>query len=184
MLFIFLPIAFHAAYGIIVALQGKMNQSQYPYMDNWRYSLQRVTAWITVVFIVVHLLHFRFAHWFGVMDYKAAVDYHPGGFFGFTQQGFFALLLPAWLWMVLYVIGLTSAVFHFCNGIVTFCITWGIIVGVESRKRLSVAAGGLAVVLILWGLLSLIALGVTKPATGNPAHAAPAVAHSGAVTPG
>ena len=42
--FIFLPLAFHGIYGIAIAWEGKLNQSQYPYMDNWRYTLQRVTA--------------------------------------------------------------------------------------------------------------------------------------------
>jgi len=59
--FIFIPIAFHAIYGILIAWQGKLNQNQYPYMDNWRYTLQRITAYITIVFILVHLAHFRFA---------------------------------------------------------------------------------------------------------------------------
>ena len=152
-LFIFLPLAFHGIYGVAIAWQGQMNQFQYPYMDNWRYSLQRVTAWITIVFVAVHLLHFRFAHWFGVPEYKAASD-----FFALTQQGYVNLWLPEWLWMVLYGIGLAAAVFHFCNGIVTFCIVWGITVGVAARKRVSVAAGALAVVLVFWGLASLYAL--------------------------
>jgi succinate dehydrogenase / fumarate reductase cytochrome b subunit len=157
-LFIFLPLAFHGVYGILIAWQGKLNQ--YPYVDNWRYTLQRITAYITIAFVVVHLLHFRFAHWFGVPEYKAAQPF----FFDFTQQGFLNLWLPAWLWTVIYTIGLTSAVYHFCNGIVTFCITWGITVGVEVRKKLSVAAGALAVVLLAWGVLSLVAFGRTAPA--------------------
>ncbi len=153
-LFIFLPIAFHALYGILIAWQGKLNQFQYPYMDNWRYTLQRITAWITVVFVVVHLIHFRFAHWFGVPEYQAAAPFY----FTFTKQGFLNLWLPTWLWVVFYSIGLTAAVYHFCNGLVTFCITWGIVVGVPPRRRLSLAAGGLAAVLMFWGLTSLYAL--------------------------
>ncbi|MEW6198681.1 MAG: succinate dehydrogenase [Planctomycetota bacterium] len=154
--FIFIPLAFHGAYGVLIAWQGKLNQNQYPYMDNWRYTLQRVTAWITIVFLLVHLAHFRFAHWFGVMEYKAAHD--DPGFFFFTKAGFHGLWLPLWLWMVVYAIGLTAAVYHFCNGIVTFCITWGITTGVAARKKMSVVAGGLALVLMAWGLLSLVAL--------------------------
>lgn len=181
LLFIFLPLAFHGLYGILIAWQGKLNANQYPYMDNWRYTLQRVTAYITIVFVVIHLLHFRFAHWFGVMEYKAAKPL----FFDFTQQGFLNLWLPAWLWMVIYVIGLTAVVFHFCNGIVTFCITWGITVSVPSRQKLSVAAGVLGVVLLAWGVVSLYALGRARPEAAEPGdrvavHAAqPAEPHAG-----
>ncbi|MFQ5806510.1 MAG: succinate dehydrogenase cytochrome b558 subunit [Phycisphaerae bacterium] len=152
-LFIFLPLAFHGGYGIVIALQGKSNALQYPYMDNWRYTLQRVTAWITVVFVVVHLMHFRFAHWFGGDAYVGTPD--P---FALTQQGFLNLLLPTWLWLVIYAVGLTAAVFHLCNGIVTFCITWGITISDASRKRISVAAAGVGAVLLIWGAMSLYAL--------------------------
>lgn len=157
--FIFAPLAFHAGYGILIALQGKMNHAQYPYMDNWRYTLQRVTAWITLVFILVHLAHFRFADWFGGQPYHESVPYY----FNYTQQGFLNSWLPVWLWMVLYVVGLTAAVFHFCNGLVTFCITWGITVGDDSRKKVGIGAAALGVVLMIWGIASLYALGTGSP---------------------
>lgn len=166
---IFLPIAFHAGYGVVIALQGRSNATTYPYMDNWRYTLQRVTAWITLVFIIVHLIHFRFAHWFGGLDYKLSADY----FFFWTQQSF-SLVLPESVWMVIYSVGLLAAVFHFCNGIVTFCITWGITVGDQSRQRVSLAAGGLGVVLLVWGFLSLYAIAAIEadeertPPPGHP----------------
>jgi len=170
-LFIFLPLAFHGVYGVVIAWQGKLNVRQYPYMDNWRYTLQRVTAWITLVFVAIHLLHFRFAYWFGVPEYASAAP----GFFAFTRQGFLHLWLPAWLWIWMYVIGVSAAAFHFSNGIVTFCITWGIAVGVESRKKLSLVAGALCIVLMLWGFVSLHALttmtgkthGAAEVARGN-----------------
>jgi len=172
-LFIFVPLAFHGTYGVIIALQGRSNAGQYPYMDNWRYTLQRVTAWIMVVFILMHLAHFRFAHWFGGELYPGAPD--P---FGITQRGFLSLLLPAWLWLVIYVIGLTAAIFHFCNGLVTFCITWGISVSVESRKKTTIVAAALGVVLLIWGVMGLVGLqqAYTKPepvAPANVVHAGP-----------
>lgn len=161
--FIFIPLAFHGAYGILIAWQGKLNQSQYPYMDNWRYTLQRITAYITIVFVLVHLAHFRFAYLFGGQEYGSA---YPA-FFAFTQAGFLKGWLPTWVWMTLYSIGLVAAVYHFCNGIVTFCITWGITVGVAPRKKMSLAAGGLGVVLLAWGVLSLVAFSRTAPPAGD-----------------
>ncbi len=158
--FIFVPLAFHATYGVIIAWQGKLNQNQYPYMDNWRYTLQRVTAYITFGFILLHLAHFRFAPLFGGQEYGGA----DPAFFTFTLAGFQHMWLPLWTWVLIYAIGLTAAVFHFCNGIVTFCITWGITVGVAARKKMSVAAGALGLVLLTWGVLSLYAFGQPRPA--------------------
>jgi len=76
--------------------------------------------------------------------------------------------LPLWTWIVLYAIGLTAAVYHFCNGIVTFCITWGITVGVTARRKMSIAAGGLGAILMIWGVLSLVALAQTPNKDSGP----------------
>ena len=144
-------------------------------MDNWRYLLQRITAYITIVFVVVHLLHYRLAHWFGIAgEYAAAHD----NFYAFTIESFQGGLMgiPTTAWVIIYAIGLVATVFHFCNGIVTFCITWGITIGDESRKKMSVAAGALGALLLVWGVLSLVALGTAKAGTEG-ADAPPAHAH-------
>jgi len=161
-LFIFLPLAFHGIYGVAILLTARNNASQYRHLDNWRFMLQRWTGVVAILFLIVHLCHFRFAHWFGGEPYVGHVD--P---FGLTQHRFEATLGVAWF--PIYLVGLIAAVFHFCNGIVTFCITWGITISVESRKRFSVAAGGLGVVLLLWGVMSLMALRTT-PGELAPPH--------------
>lgn len=158
LLFIFLPLAFHAGYGIVIARTGESNVRQYPWLDNWRYTLQRVTGWIAVFFILVHLGHFRFAHWLGGPTYLGSPD--P---FAMTQLGF-ARVFPFEVWAAFYAVGVLASVFHFCNGICTFCITWGITIGDRSRRRVSVGAAGLGVVLASFGLLSLVGLRVNPPA--------------------
>lgn len=157
-LFIFLPLAFHAGYGIVIARTGRSNVQHYGYADNWRYTLQRVTGWIAVFFIAIHLLHFRFAYLFNDMEFVG----HPDPF-GYMSWGFTQILPPA-IWYAVYALGLTATVYHFCNGICTFCITWGITVGDRARKGVSVAAGGLAIVLMIWGIMALWAIGTKSPA--------------------
>ena len=151
-LFIFLPLAFHGIYGVAIVLTAKSNVTKYQYLDNWRFALQRWTGVIAIIFVIVHLGHFRFADWFGGEAYVGAAD--P---FGLTQRGFYGIP-PGLMWFPIYLIGLTAAVYHFCNGLVTFCITWGIAISVESRKRLSIAAVGVFAVLMIWGVLALYAL--------------------------
>lgn len=176
-LFIFLPLAFHAIYGVAIVWTAKNNAHKYPYLDNWRFLLQRYTGVIVLLFVIVHLGHFRFAHWFGGELYPGTPD--P---FGLTQRGFYGIP-PGAAWFPIYLVGLLAAVYHFSNGIVTFCITWGIAISVESRKRLSVAAAGVFAVLMIWGILSLYALRTVSTAPQAPPTEAPHVVQQSAVLP-
>ena len=151
--FIFLPLVFHAAYGVAIALESRPNANQYPYMDNWRYTLQRVTAWMAVVFILIHVVHFRFAYLFGGHVYGEAGE---AGYYLVTWQGF-RVVAPLWAWLTFYGIGTAAVIYHFSNGLVTFCITWGITVGDRSRKYVLAGAGAVAAVLAVWAFLSLYA---------------------------
>ncbi len=173
-LFIFVPLAFHAIYGIYIAMTGKSNVREYPYMDNWRYSLQRITGYIAFVFIIVHLVHFRYAFLFGGEEYMGAKDPWQLTVEGFAGSGW----APKWLIGTTYLLGTAATVFHFCNGIATFCITWGITVGDRARKRVAAGALGLGVVLMIWTVMSLGALlypeNVTDAKAAQASHAAEA----------
>ncbi|MCK6485200.1 MAG: succinate dehydrogenase [Phycisphaerae bacterium] len=172
--FIFAPLAFHAGYGVIIALSAHPNASQYPYMPNRRYTLQRITAWITLIFIVVHLLKFRFAHWVGWNStWPAGADGTHVGFVG-AEDPFYLTWLGFHAWqpfgyevapaavMAFYVVGLWAAVYHFCNGIWTFCISWGITVGARAQQRVGYACVALAALLLTWGHASLYTFNKTE----------------------
>jgi succinate dehydrogenase / fumarate reductase cytochrome b subunit len=152
---IILPLLFHAFYGVGIALQGHSNALQYRYADNVRYTLQRASGWIAFLFILVHLGHFRFVHWLGGEKYMDLSE--KIGPFAATAQGFEGLTA---LWLAIYAVGLIASVYHFCNGICTFCITWGLTIGTSSRRYVSAAASGLAAVLLIWGFMSLYGLTV------------------------
>ncbi|MCB9857550.1 MAG: succinate dehydrogenase cytochrome b558 subunit [Phycisphaerales bacterium] len=164
---IFLPLAFHALYGIKIAMSAKHNVAQYPYMENTRFTLQRITGYIAFIFIIIHLLKFRFADLFpGGIPF---LDHDIPDKFEITRRGlmewkFFGTetVVPAAVTLTLYVIGLAAAVYHFANGIFTFCITWGITVGERAQKRVSMAAAGLGLVLFIWGASSLYVFANTK----------------------
>ena len=59
-------------------------------------------------------------------------------------------------WFAFYVLGVVAALFHFCNGIFTFCITWGITVSERSQALVQRAALGLFFVLAL-GAVGILA---------------------------
>lgn len=134
---IFLPLAFHAIYGVVLTFQARPNVGAHGYSRNWLYVLQRVTGVIAFVFLIVHLKDFRINKALGIMQYQ--------GFF--TDLG--TLLSVRWR-ALLYLFGTTASVFHFANGLRTFLWSWGVTVSERSQRfvTISIAAFGTA----LWFL--------------------------------
>ncbi len=117
------PILFHGLYGIVIAYTGDaMNTGlRYEYRGGYLYVLQRATGVVALAFIGFHVYTTRLSHYF----YGREINYALMHDF-MTNPVYF----------VFYLVGVTSAVFHFTNGIWTFCITWGVTVG-ERAQRLA-----------------------------------------------
>jgi succinate dehydrogenase cytochrome b subunit len=132
---IFIPLALHIAMGIYFALTSKM-ENKLNYGRNWAYKFQRWTGWIAAVFIVYHVVYLRF-----LFDQHAAP-------FGFELARMFSGS-PMVIWIPVYLIGSLSVIYHFANGLCTFCMTWGITVGPQSQKAMAFGGSGVGVVLAL-----------------------------------
>jgi succinate dehydrogenase / fumarate reductase cytochrome b subunit len=59
--FIFIPLAFHALYGLFIAIRGRSNVNVYPWASNWMYLSQRITGVIAFLYIVQHVWRQRFS---------------------------------------------------------------------------------------------------------------------------
>lgn len=114
---IYLPILFHAIYGLYIAFTAKNNASQYGFFRNWMFLLQRVSGVITLIFITWHVWETRVAAAFGnEVNFQMMQDILSSPFmFGF------------------YVVGIISAIFHFANGLWSFLVSWGITVSPRSQ---------------------------------------------------
>src|SRR5690554_6707202 len=62
---IFLPILYHAIYGVYIAFQAKNNPMQYGFFRNWMFTLQRITGIILLIFIAWHVWETRIQVFFG-----------------------------------------------------------------------------------------------------------------------
>ncbi|UCE59938.1 MAG: hypothetical protein JSU63_21150 [Phycisphaerales bacterium] len=142
-LFIFLPIAFHAYVGAWIWLTGKPEIMRYPHLDNIRYAVQRWTGIIAIVFILAHLWH---VHW--IIPGGTEFDAHA------AAESAVNAMASLWVGPV-YALGVLCAVFHFANGIWTFLITWGVTIGPGSQRRSGWVCGIIGVVLALMGLAAL-----------------------------
>src|SRR5215203_3965180 len=57
---IFIPLIYHAVYGLFITREMRPNNVSYPYPRNWFYTIQRITGMILFFFITFHVLNFRF----------------------------------------------------------------------------------------------------------------------------
>ena len=56
---LWVSIAFHSILGIYYAKTGKFNTERYGYRGNWRYTLQRVSGYVGILFILYHVATLR-----------------------------------------------------------------------------------------------------------------------------
>lgn len=144
---IFIPIIFHALYGVIIYTTARPNHMQYSGLENWRYILQRITGVIALVYIYYHIVQFKTVE---NLDYNYIAKSLSG-----TQTLDWAPAIPflnpfSIYWF--YVIGLLSTIYHFCNGLWGFCITWGITIGKRAQDAMSIVG------LVLFIVLSYISI--------------------------
>lgn len=138
---IFLPILYHAIYGIYIAITSKNNVRSHGYFRNWMFLLQRITGLITFIFIGWHVWQTRVQAMLGQhVDYNMMVDIFANP-----------------LMVVFYTVGILSTIFHFTNGLWSFCITWGITVTPRSQKIATYATMGLFAGLAIVSIRTILA---------------------------
>lgn len=138
--FIFLPILFHAIFGVVIIRGGLPNSSTYKYGSNVRYTLQRATGMIAFMFIVWHVFHmhgwFHADFWLNIAHSFGGAKFSPYSAASTAAEAMqSSIIVP-----ILYAIGVLSCVFHLANGIWTFGITWGVWVSPAAQKRASIVA--------------------------------------------
>jgi succinate dehydrogenase / fumarate reductase cytochrome b subunit len=164
-LFIFVPLAYHAIVGTKIWLESRPNAKNYTYWGNIRYTLQRTTGVATLVFILLHLYQM---HWLGAWLPGGGGFHHADASLTTAQ----VLQKARWIAPV-YMIGVTCACFHLANGTWTFLITWGVTIGPRSQRIAGYACAAMGVALAITGLIAVRGFTVfdtrhDKPMIGHP----------------
>jgi succinate dehydrogenase/fumarate reductase cytochrome b subunit (b558 family) len=155
---IFVPLLFHSIYGFFITAEMRNNVGVYQYGRNWLYWLQRWSGVIAFFYIVYHVWATtitRRLYEFGAFTYTGAAAPHEAGFNAISYQAM-ALRFAEPLYLLIYLIGISSAVFHFANGMFNFCIRWGLTIGAQAQKISAAVWSGLGVVLLVVGLWTSI----------------------------
>lgn len=142
---IFIPLIYHAVYGLVITMEARPNNLAYPYSRNWFYLIQRITGVILFFFILFHVLNFRFGYVPGLNNQSVAT--HADKAFDIVAREF--RMAPIF---IVYMIGITATVWHLANGIWLFLVDWGITIGEKAQRVTGYACIAFGAVLLLVGV--------------------------------
>jgi succinate dehydrogenase / fumarate reductase cytochrome b subunit len=147
---IFIPLIYHAVYGMVITVEARPNNLHYPYARNWFYTIQRITGVILFFFITFHVLNFRFGLIPGLNTLSVAD--HPDQAFNIVSGEFHRLSI-----FIVYVVGITATVWHLANGIWLFLVDWGITIGERAQRLTGYACIAFGVLLLAVGINAAVA---------------------------
>jgi succinate dehydrogenase/fumarate reductase cytochrome b subunit (b558 family) len=145
---IFLPLSFHALYGVKLALVGRPNVVRYPFSRNWLYTMQRATGLLAFAFILYHLWEFRIAKLLGRMGTEA--------FYPTLAANLSSTLRGVPVVALVYLVGITASVIHFANGLFTVAFSWGLCVSRRSQRLFFAASSAIGLVVLGIGVSTAI----------------------------
>ncbi|MEC1551028.1 succinate dehydrogenase cytochrome b558 subunit [Bacillus haynesii] len=138
---IFLPLIYHAVYGVYIAFTAKNNANRFGFFRNWMFVLQRITGIVTLIFVSWHVWQTRIAAQMGAeVNFDMMAD-----------------ILSSPIMLGFYIVGVLSTIFHFSNGLWSFAVTWGITVSPRSQRIATFVTMGVFVVLSYVGLRAILA---------------------------
>ncbi|MFL6210750.1 MAG: succinate dehydrogenase cytochrome b558 subunit [Pyrinomonadaceae bacterium] len=142
---IFIPLIYHAVYGLVITWEARPNNLHYPYPRNWFYTIQRLTGIILFFFITFHVLNFRFGLIPGLNEISVADN--PFRAYDIVAGEFRNIVI-----LIVYMIGITATVWHFANGLWLFAVDWGIVIGERAQRLMGYACIAFGVFLLAVGI--------------------------------
>jgi len=140
---VLLPLAFHALYGVRLALEGRPNPGHYPESKTWLYTFQRVTGFIAFAFILWHVWDLRLSRLGGTTGTEV---YYP-----MLSERLSSTTGGVPLVAFGYLVGITASVAHFFYGLFTFSLGEGLCASPRSRRALGGALGLIGALIFLIG---------------------------------
>jgi succinate dehydrogenase / fumarate reductase cytochrome b subunit len=147
--FIWLPLAFHAAYGLKLGFGARANVGRYPYTRNWMYVLERATGIVALIFLVYHLLEYRIPLALGKLTRADLFEHLCASMSATSRWGIPVAALA-------YLLGIAACTFHLANGLYGVCFSWGVTTSERATRLAAGAFGVLGIVLFALGANTVI----------------------------
>ncbi len=150
-LLILVPLAFHAGFGVVLLSRRSAPEARIDRYDGRRaWVLQRVTAGVVLLFVVVHLWNFRLQRLFFGLS-ADALHTALAARLSSTRGG-----IP---WLALfYLLGIGATAIHFANGLFAATAAWKIAAESSARRRMRSFTFALGGVLFLLGAGTVVCL--------------------------
>lgn len=137
---IYIPLLFHAFYGVFIAFTASPNTGRFSTYRNWMFSLQRFTGVFLVIFVAWHIFQTRIQKALG-----AEVN------FNMMEE-----IVNNPFMLAFYIVGILSATFHLSNGLWSFLVSWGITQSAPSQKVATYVTNILFVILSVMGVVAIL----------------------------
>lgn len=122
---IWIPLIFHAVYGLFIVSRAQPNLGAYRWRENRLYTWQRVSGIAAFVFLAYHMASTSVA---GQIRGPEVIRYAA------MQQTLTATVLGVpYLVFAVYLLGILACTYHLSYGIWNFCIRWGITVSERAQ---------------------------------------------------
>lgn len=161
---ILLPLAFHAGYGVKLALEARPNLARYPYARNWMYVVQRATGFVALAFVLYHLWELRIQ--------KALGKVGPDAFHTLLTANLSSTVRGVPVVAIVYLVGIAAAVLHFANGLWGFAVSWGIVVSRPAQRATAVVCSVFGLALFAVGAETALHLATGASLVGFPSQKA------------
>lgn len=151
---IWIPLLFHAVYGLFIVNRGEANyfEQKYKWSQNRMYTLQRWSGMFLFLFLAFHVATTTIAKY--IAGNPTGIEYAA------WQQ---KLTSYGYILFVVYLIGILAASYHLSYGVWNFCIRWGITVSDRAQERIQKFAFGMFVVVTLLGWGALVGFLIHNP---------------------
>ncbi|MGM9949393.1 MAG: succinate dehydrogenase cytochrome b558 subunit [Lysinibacillus sp.] len=137
---IYIPLMFHAFYGIYIAFTARHNVKRFSTFRNWMFALQRFTGIFLVIFVAWHIFQTRVQKALGAdVDFNMMVE----------------IVDNPWM-LGFYIVGILSATFHLANGIWSFLVSWGITQSPSSQRVATYITMAFFVILSIIGVVAIV----------------------------
>ncbi|MFM7051128.1 MAG: hypothetical protein ACKOYN_03215 [Planctomycetota bacterium] len=148
---LWLPIAYHSVLGVYFARSGRSNTARYGYQANRRYALQRLSGYIGVLFLFMHISSLRWGWTYGGLMPSFDAAHASSTTAAHLQHGVFPYFNA-----IFYAVCVLALVFHFANGLWTAAITWGLTISKQAQQRWGYVCAGIGLALGAAGMTAVV----------------------------